>query len=87
MKVIIFLLLLGSLVYADTTEQSGSPACPSSLDDNGKPAFITFYGDSLGDFVDMPAYGYLGWDFYLKIHRQEVDWRVQNMAVEGWRQL
>jgi len=80
-----YFLLFFFFVFSIYPDRVYQDECNTSVDDNGKPAFITFFGDSLGDFVDMPAYGYLGWDFYLKIHRQEVDWRVQNFAVQGWR--
>ncbi|PJZ41788.1 hypothetical protein CH370_10200 [Leptospira kmetyi] len=50
-----------------------------------RPApFITFFGDSLGDFVDMPVYGMYGWSDYLNFHHPEVPWRIQNFAVAGW---
>lgn len=49
MKIIILIFLSTISIFADALEVSGGPpACPSTLDDNGKPAFITFYGDSLG---------------------------------------
>lgn len=79
----LFLFIIS--IHADTTEKSGFPSCPSNINDNGSPAFITFYGDSLGDFVDLETHGIFGWDEYLKIHNPGVNWRVQNMAVAGWR--
>ncbi|MCB1194503.1 MAG: hypothetical protein KDK90_28985, partial [Leptospiraceae bacterium] len=37
-----------------------------------------------GDFVDFPAYGFVGWDAYLGFWKPDIDWRVQNFAIAGW---
>jgi hypothetical protein len=44
---------------------------------------ITWYGDSWGDFVDMPLYGWADWETYFSFHQPNVDWRIQNLAVGG----
>lgn len=46
--------------------------------------FLTMYGDSLGDFIDEPAYGYFGWDQYLTLMNFSVEWNVQNLAIGGY---
>ncbi|WP_420844104.1 LIC10707 family hydrolase [Leptospira montravelensis] len=51
---------------------------------NKDKTFLTFYGDSLGDFVDLPLYGYFGWNFYLTSQYPNVDWQTQNFAVGGF---
>ncbi|TGL18631.1 SGNH/GDSL hydrolase family protein [Leptospira yanagawae] len=51
---------------------------------NKDKTFLTFYGDSLGDLIDSPLYGYFGWDFYLSTQYPNINWNVQNFAVSGF---
>ncbi len=57
--------------------------CNTQFDDNNPESFeptktfLTMYGDSLGDFVDEPAYGHFGWDKYLTLMNFGVEWNVQ----------
>lgn len=46
--------------------------------------FLTFFGDSLGDFVNENFFGYLSWETYLFLQKPQIDWNVQNFAVAGW---
>lgn len=55
---------------------------PESFEPN--KTFLTMYGDSLGDFIDEPAYGYFGWDQYLTLMNFSVEWNVQNLAIGGY---
>ncbi|EMF84405.1 hypothetical protein LEP1GSC188_3256 [Leptospira weilii serovar Topaz str. LT2116] len=48
---------------------------PESFEPN--KTFLTLYGDSLGDFVDEPAYGHFGWDKYLTLMNFGIEWKVQ----------
>ncbi|MBM9546916.1 hypothetical protein JWG40_07800 [Leptospira sp. 201903074] len=57
--------------------------CQTDFDPNSTQ--ITFYGDSLGDLVDAPLYGYFGWEWYLTVHEMGVRWDIQNLAVGGNR--
>ncbi|PJZ47197.1 LIC10707 family hydrolase [Leptospira brenneri] len=59
-----------------------SDSHPDSFEPN--KTFLTFYGDSLGDFVEEPLYGYFGWDKYLTMMNFGVEWNVQNLAVAGY---
>ncbi|MCE9500008.1 MAG: SGNH/GDSL hydrolase family protein [Leptospira sp.] len=68
-------------LYADKDAVSGRVCNTSEFDPN--KTFLTFYGDSLGDQVDLGAYGYFGWEFYLITQKPEIDWNVQNLAVSG----
>lgn len=60
-----------------------STECNSQFDDSHPDSFepnktfLTFYGDSLGDFVEEPLYGYFGWDKYLTMMNP----RNQNILV------
>ncbi|MCB1194446.1 MAG: hypothetical protein KDK90_28700, partial [Leptospiraceae bacterium] len=61
--------------------------CNPDIKDRGENTFLTFYGDSLGDLVDLPTHGLVGWDAYLGFFRPDFDplgWRIQNFAVIGW---
>lgn len=42
---------------------------------------LTWYGNSWGDFVDLPVYGWADWESYFRFHHPDVDWRIQNLAV------
>lgn len=55
---------------------------PDSFEPN--KTFLTFYGDSLGDYVEEPLYGYFGWNKYLTMMNLGVEWNVQNLAVAGY---
>ncbi|MCP5497034.1 MAG: SGNH/GDSL hydrolase family protein [Leptospiraceae bacterium] len=80
---IIFLLtIIPFYLFADNVSKGD---CNTSLDDYDGQATITFLGDSLGDFVDDPTWGWVGWDAYLYFHRSDIPWRVQNLAVAGWK--
>jgi lysophospholipase L1-like esterase len=57
------------------------PNHPQSFEPN--KTFLTFYGDSLGDLVNEPYYGYFGWDQYLTLMFPAVEWNVQNLAHSG----
>jgi len=73
-------------LYADRTaiKATDDPnPCQTDFDPNS--TMITFYGDSLGDFVDYPLYGYFGWEWYLSMHDTSVRWDIQNLAVSGNR--
>ncbi|PJZ47201.1 hypothetical protein EHQ30_04200 [Leptospira brenneri] len=52
-----------SLVKKSDCNNQFDNSHPASFEPN--KTFLTFYGDSLGDFVDEPLYGYFGWDKYL----------------------
>lgn len=45
---------------------------------------VTFYGDSLGDYIDQEGYGYFGWETYLTIQNPQINWKIQNLAAGGW---
>lgn len=79
---IITILLLGysTVVRADRGFVNRDQ-CQTDFDKNR--TFLTIYGDSLGDFVDHPWYGFIGWENYLTIHRPEIEWDVQNLATAG----
>ncbi|MCZ8343407.1 MAG: SGNH/GDSL hydrolase family protein [Leptospira sp.] len=72
-------------IYADRTlvKASDDPnPCKTDFDPNSTQ--ITFYGDSLGDWIDFPfGYGYFGWEWYLSVHEPAVKWDIQNLAVGG----
>lgn len=78
-SIIIFLLLQIHTysIYGQSAECVSNPF-------NKDKTFLTFYGDSLGDLVDTPLYGYFGWDFYLSSQFPTIDWKVQNYAVGGY---
>jgi lysophospholipase L1-like esterase len=87
--VIFFILIFPFLsVYSDRTSikpnsDDQPDACQTDFDPNS--TLITFYGDSLGDFVDAPLYGYFGWEWYLTTQDPTVNWDIQNLAVGGNR--
>jgi len=64
-------------------ESDKTNPCQTDFDPNS--TLITFYGDSLGDFVDYPLYGYFGWEWYLSMHDTSVRWDIQNLAVASNR--
>lgn len=79
----ILAVLLGFRV--DTVHADMLPSGPGDCN----PGFdartnVTWYGDSWGDYVDNPGYGYLDWETYFGMHRPDVDWRIQNLAIGGW---
>ncbi|MCB1194210.1 MAG: hypothetical protein KDK90_27490 [Leptospiraceae bacterium] len=88
-KLIIILICFLQIQYlqADSVKNINE-GCNPDIKDRGENAFLTFYGDSLGDFVDSGFHGIVGWDAYLGFYRPDFDsllgWRVQNFAVEGW---
>lgn len=88
MKKLIILLLICFLqiqyLEADSVQNIDGGNCTTEINDRGKQAFMTFYGDSLGDFVDSWTHGIVGWDAYLGFFRPDIDWRIQNFAVQGW---
>lgn len=77
---ILFVLVSISPVYSDRgfiDEKN----CVTDFNEN--KTILTLYGDSLGDFVDQPLYGVLGWETYLGMHRSSVEWDIQNFATAG----
>jgi len=85
---VIFLIIFPFLnILGDRTSikpDSKEPdACQTDFDPNS--TMITFYGDSLGDLIDSPLYGYFGWDWYLTTREPHVRWDIQNLAVSGNR--
>ncbi|TGK20474.1 SGNH/GDSL hydrolase family protein [Leptospira stimsonii] len=91
---IIFLFLIPNTIFSEDFARALSQQ-PASCDTAShfatnpeqpdKPLpFVTFFGDSLGDFVDLFGYGIYGWSEYLNYHHPEVQWRIQNFAVGGW---
>ncbi|MCB1194380.1 MAG: hypothetical protein KDK90_28365, partial [Leptospiraceae bacterium] len=81
---IVFLCFLQiQYLQADSIDNIGD-SCSTGMQDRGKNAFVTFYGDSLGDLVDLPTHGLVGWDAYLSFYKPDTDWRIQNFAVIGW---
>lgn len=74
-------------LYADRTSvlppNNETSPCQTDFDPNSTQ--ITFYGDSLGDLVDAPLYGYFGWEWYLTVNDANVRWDIQNLAVGGNR--
>ena len=78
-------LLQSNGLKADYTQDisGGGSNCNTSIQDRDKNSFLTFFGDSLGDFVDFP-YGIIGWDAYLGFYKPDINWRVQNFAIAGW---
>lgn len=84
--IFLFISIIASNLYADRTSVkplNDPNSCQTDFDPNSTQ--ITFYGDSLGDFVDSPLYGYFGWEWYLTIHNTGVRWDIQNLAVGGNR--
>ncbi len=57
--------------------------CQTDFDPNS--TLVTFYGDSLGELVSLPLYGYFGWEWYLTTQEPRVRWDVQNLARTGSR--
>ncbi len=45
---------------------------------------VTFFGDSHGQFVNFPFYGWHGWPAYLAIGAGGSEFNVQNLAVGSW---
>ena len=64
-------------------QKDATNPCLTDFDPNS--TLITFYGDSLGDLIDSPLYGYFGWDWYLTTREPRVRWDIQNLAVSGNR--
>ncbi len=65
-----------------TLQGEESLRCQTDFDPNSTQ--ITFYGDSLGDWIDFPfGYGYFGWEWYLSVHEPGIRWDIQNLAVGG----
>ncbi|MCG9876296.1 MAG: hypothetical protein MH321_16085 [Leptospiraceae bacterium] len=86
--VVIFLIIFPFLnISGDRTSikpDSKEPdACQTDFDPN--ETMITFYGDSLGDLIDSPLYGYFGWEWYLTAHDPSLRWDIQNLAGSGSR--
>lgn len=79
-----FSLLLVFIIQINSYSIYGQSAECISNPFNKDKTFLTFYGDSLGDFVDAPLYGYFGWEFYLTTQYPNVNWKVQNFAVGGF---
>ena len=84
-KLIIILICFLQIQYlqADSVKNINE-GCNPDIKDRGENAFLTFYGDSLGDFVDKHTHGMVGWDAYLGFWKPDIDWRVQNFAIAGW---
>ncbi|MCP5497032.1 MAG: hypothetical protein H7A23_20955 [Leptospiraceae bacterium] len=84
--IILICILQIQYLQADSTANIQAN-CNTSIQDRGQNAFLTFYGDSLGDFVDSGFHGIVGWDAYLGFYRPDFDsllgWRVQNFAIAG----
>lgn len=84
---VIFLIIFPFLnILGDRTSikpDSKEPdACQTDFDPNS--TLITFYGDSLGELVSLPLYGYFGWEWYLTTQEPRVRWDVQNLARTAW---
>jgi hypothetical protein len=60
----IFLFTFGSSLQADKISPDWGSTCDTNFD-SANPPVVTFLGDSLGDFVDMPEYGWADWRTYL----------------------
>jgi hypothetical protein len=83
-KYLITVLLLIVTIELDADRTSvndpNSPSpCQTDFDPNS--TLITFYGDSLGELIRLPLYGYFGWEWYLTTQEPRVRWDVQNFAV------
>ena len=74
-------ILLSCNVYSDNTFGAGT--CATKLSADGEQEFLTFLGDSLGDFADSLAHGIVGWNAFLGSKKPDVQWRTQNLAVVG----
>ncbi|MCG9876294.1 MAG: hypothetical protein MH321_16075 [Leptospiraceae bacterium] len=73
-------------LYADRTAiKSKDDPNPCQTDFDPNATMITFYGDSLGDLIDSPLYGYFGWEWYLTAHDPSLRWDIQNLAGSGSR--
>jgi hypothetical protein len=85
--IILLLFLPIFSIYSDRTSvtpASDKPdACQTDFDPNS--TLVTFYGDSLGELVSLPLYGYFGWEWYLTTQEPRVRWDVQNLARTGSR--
>ena len=83
----LILLLMPCFLYADRTNviSERDPINPCQTDFDPNSTMITFYGDSLGDLIDSPLYGYFGWEWYLTAHDTSVRWDIQNLAGSGSR--
>jgi len=85
---VIFLIIFPFLnILGDRTSIKPNSREPDAYltDFDPNSTMITFYGDSLGDFVDYPLYGYFGWEWYLSMHDTSVRWDIQNLAVASNR--
>ncbi|MCP5497009.1 MAG: hypothetical protein H7A23_20840 [Leptospiraceae bacterium] len=85
--IILICILQIQYLQADSVKVIRRNSCDTDIKDRGENAFLTFYGDSLGDFVDKHTHGIVGWDAYLGFYRPDFDplgWRVQNFAIAGW---
>lgn len=81
--IIITLFLLQTQTFSIYGQSAECVSNPFNKD----KTFLTFYGDSLGDLVDTPLYGYFGWDFYLSSQYPNINWNIQNFAVGGFTTL
>ncbi|MCG9876291.1 MAG: hypothetical protein MH321_16055 [Leptospiraceae bacterium] len=84
----LFLLVTSFNLYADRTSvrPNNDETNPCQTDFDPNSTMITFYGDSLGDFVDLAGgYGYFGWEWYLTAHDPSLRWDIQNLAGSGSR--
>lgn len=79
----IFIIILFLFQFHSFSIYAQSPQCITNTF-NKEKTFLTFYGDSLGDLIDAPLYGYFGWEFYLTTQYPNVNWKVQNFAVGGF---
>src|SRR5690606_38892764 len=83
--VVVILLLITFPIKADRVHISDSDKetfifsegnnCRTDFDNDR--TFLTFYGDSLGDYVDHPWYGAVGWEGYLSWHKPNIRWDIQ----------
>lgn len=79
----LFFCLIFSCYNQILLAEDFNPIC-NTINFDPDNTMITFYGDSLGDYVDEPGYGYFGWDTYLSIQNPNVNWKIQNLATGGW---
>jgi len=87
---IIIYLLLDVKIYSQSSDftqslgQGENCNTSSHFSDSANLPFVTFFGDSLGDFVDSPIHGIIGWNNYLSALRPDIHWKTQNFAVAGY---
>jgi hypothetical protein len=83
MLIITLLILPYSNIISDRTSVKPNNPDPDSCQTDFDPnsTLITFYGDSLGELIRLPLYGYFGWEWYLTTQEPRVRWDVQNFAV------